>query len=94
MTFQKRLHILAKNGNLRVADFACWFDRPYHTVRGWFELGHAPTGSEKDVEHITSLLTLLETLLKKKAGLPVPILSQRARKQYVTDLAARQRGKC
>lgn len=42
MTFQKRLKKVMKRRNMRVADVARWFDRPYTTVREWVLFGRDP----------------------------------------------------
>ena len=86
MTIQRRLQVCMKRGNLRVADLARWFDRPHPTVRGWALKGTRPGGGPHDVEHVTQLLGLLETLIKKRKGFPLPRLSPRARKSYITEM--------
>jgi hypothetical protein len=42
MTFQKRLKKCMRRHNMRVADVARWFDRPYTTVREWVLHGRDP----------------------------------------------------
>jgi hypothetical protein len=82
--FERRLHWCMRNGNLRVADLARWFARPHGTVRGWVKRSLNPGGSDLDVEHIHNLLDLLETMIKRKTGFPLPIgLSPRERETRV-----------
>lgn len=47
VSFQGRLKKCMRNGNLRVADLARWFDRPYTTVREWVLHGREPGKSDK-----------------------------------------------
>ncbi len=83
MTFQQRLKKVLKGGNLTVADLSRWFDRPDPTVRDWVERGRAPSGAPGDLEHVKALLELLEAMITKKVGLPVPRMSQVKRKDYL-----------
>jgi hypothetical protein len=78
-SFQKRLLACQRGGNMTVADLARWFDRPYQTVRSWVEQGIEPGGGPIDRYHAANLLTLLETLVKKKVGFPVPRLPPKER---------------
>jgi hypothetical protein len=71
--FDTRLQWCMRHGNLRVADLARWFGRPHATVRGWVLRKLNPSGSELDVEHIHSLLGLLETLIKARKRFPLPL---------------------
>ncbi len=48
MTFQKRLKAAMRRRNMRVADVARWFGRPYTTVREWVLNGRIPDGTERD----------------------------------------------
>lgn len=73
MTFQKRLRACQKKGNLTVADLARWFDREYATIRGWVEDGVQPGGGPADKQHALSVLILLETLIEREKGFPVPV---------------------
>lgn len=73
-TFQQRLQACQRGGNLTVSDLARWFDRPHPTVRGWVQKGLAPSGAPLDVEHAHSMLGLLEMLIRRKKGFPVPRL--------------------
>lgn len=84
--FQRRLQAVLRGGNLRVADLARWFDRPHATVRGWVELGVEPGGGPIDIEHAFALLGLLEALIQKKVGLPVPRLSPQKRIEHLTQI--------
>jgi len=84
--FQKRLKVVLRKGNLRVADLSRWFDRPHATVAGWVKDGHDPGGGPADIEHAQSMLGLLEGLLEKRTGLPVPRLSPQKRIAHLTSL--------
>lgn len=86
MTFQKRLLACQRGGNLTVADLARWFDRPYQTLRSWTEQDITPGGGPIDREHAESLLVLLETLIKKKRGFPVPRLTPKKRVVYIAQI--------
>jgi len=46
MSFQSRLKKCMRRRNMRVADLARWFDRPYTTVREWVLYGREP-GEDK-----------------------------------------------
>ncbi len=48
MTFQKRLQRVMRRRNMRVADLARAFDRPYTTVREWVLHGREP--ADKRIE--------------------------------------------
>jgi hypothetical protein len=89
MTIQRRLQTCMKRGNLRVADLARWFDRPHPTVRGWVLKGIRPSGGPHDVDHVIELLGMLEMLIQKKRGFPMPRLSPRERKKHVADIRTR-----
>lgn len=78
-----------KVGNLRVADLARWFDRPHPTVSTWVKQGRQPSGGPTDVEHFHALLDLLEQLVKKNKGFPVPRLSPGARIEHVSEIRKR-----
>ena len=62
MTFQKRLQRAMRRRNMRVADVARWFDRPYTTVREWVLHGRVPygDGSAADWKRIEKRLIALE----------------------------------
>ena len=60
MTFQKRLKAAMRRRNMRVADVARWFDRPYTTVREWVLNGRIPDGTERDRRAIERILEALE----------------------------------
>lgn len=76
---QQRLERCLKAGNLRTADLARWFDRPYPTVRGWLEGNYEPNGGPQDNEEIGRLLGSLEHLIIGRRGFPVPRLSPQER---------------
>jgi hypothetical protein len=59
-----------RRGSLSVADLALWFDRPYHTVRSWAQWDTKPRGPR--VLIIEKNLCVLENLIKRRQGLPVP----------------------
>ena len=84
-TFQQRLQRLLDTGNMTVADLARWFGKPHATVLGWVRggnLGLPPL----DAAFVTAEVERLETLIRKKRGLPVPRMSARKRIAYVNDL--------
>lgn len=83
-TWQQRLAAVQQGGNLTVADLARWFDRPHATVREWVKNGVEPGGGPNDIEHAEALLGLLETMIRKRKGFPVPRLSPRERVAHVT----------
>ena len=85
-SFKARLLACQRGGNLTVADLARWFDRPYQTVRSWVEQGTEPGGGPIDREHATQLLGLLETLIEKKKGFPIPRLSQKERASHLLGI--------
>lgn len=60
MTFQARLKKVMREGNLRVADLARWFDRRHSTIRGWVIDGRTPAGTIIDVKEIIDLTARLE----------------------------------
>ncbi len=60
MTFQKRLKAAMRRRNMRVADVARRFDRPYTTVREWVLNGRIPDGTERDRRAIDRILETLE----------------------------------
>jgi hypothetical protein len=69
-TFQERLLGCLKGGNLTVADLARWFNKPHPTVRGWTN-GFEPRGTSSDVDFVFTMLTTLETLVRKRFKLPI-----------------------
>ena len=81
--FDTRLHEVLRKGNLRTADLARWFDRPHATVSGWVKNGHQPGGGPSDIDHAFAMLGLLETLIQKRKGFPVPRLSPRQRIEHL-----------
>lgn len=62
MTFQGRLKRCMRRKDLRVADIARWFDRPYTTVREWVVHGRDPA---EDVKHLERRLEVLEAAGRK-----------------------------
>ena len=56
MSFQSRLKKVMRRRNMRVADLARWFDRPYTTVREGVLYGREP-GEDK---YITRRMVALE----------------------------------
>ncbi len=60
MSFQKRLKTVMRRRNMRVADVARWFGRPYTTVREWVLNGRVPDGTERDRKFIERKLETLE----------------------------------
>lgn len=74
-TFGKRLKAVLRNGNLRVADLARWFDAPHPTVHGWLVDGWNPGGGPMDRAYIHRMLGVLESRIKQKRGFPLPRMS-------------------
>ncbi len=60
MTFQKRLKAAMRRRNMRVADIARHFNRPYTTVREWVLNGRIPDGTERDRRAVERILEALE----------------------------------
>lgn len=97
MTFSQRLQVVLKQGNLRVADLARWFNRPHPTVNGWVTRNLNPGGGPADVENAYEMLIKLENYLKtskmhmrlRARTLPVPTgLSPAHRIKYIKRLRA------
>lgn len=84
--FKERLEYCQRAGNMTIADLARWFDRPHATVRSWILQGVEPGGGPIDIEHARQLLGLLEMLIRKERGFPVPRLSPQKRIAYVKEL--------
>ncbi len=84
-SFQKRLKACQRDGNLRLSDLARWFDRPYQTVRSWLG-GSEPGGGPMDIQHAKALLGLLEELIRKKRGFPIPRLSPQKRIEHLASI--------
>lgn len=59
-SFQNRLKTVMRKQNLRTADIARWFDRPYTTVREWVLHGRDPGGTGADRRGIERRLVALE----------------------------------
>ena len=86
-TFQARLRDTLAAGNLTVSDLARWFDRPRPTVKTWVDEGCEPSGPPLDIEHAHALLGLLEQMIKRRQGFPVPIgLSSQKRIQHLQGI--------
>ena len=81
MTFVRRLNSAKENGRLTTTDLSIWFERPYHTVRGWLE-GKEPWGVY--AEDVSRHLDILEKLIAKRNGFPVPaVLSPSDRRKHM-----------
>ena len=89
LTWAARLKRAMRGGNLTVADLARWLDRPHATVRSWVEDGREPSGAPLDVEHAHQMLGLLEQLIAKKLGFPLPRLTTRERARRMADVRER-----
>lgn len=92
LDFSERLQRVIREGNLTVADLARWFARPHPTVANWVKGGRM--GRELpplDAAYVMAQLEVLEKRLKKKNGLPVPVMSARKRKRYFEDLRDEER---
>ena len=85
-SFQQRLKACQQVGNLTTADLQRWFDRPYQTVRSWVDRGIEPGGGPIDREHAAQMLGLLEILIKKKQGFPIPRLPQAKRIEHLQNI--------
>ena len=86
-TFQQRLKACQQAGNMTTADLQRWFDRPYQTVRYWLD-GTKPGGGPIDRGHAQQMLELLEALIRKKKGFPVPRLPQGKRIEHLAQIRA------
>ncbi len=90
--FSERLQRVLRDGNMTVADLARWFARPHPTVANWVKGGRM--GRELpplDAAYVLAQLDVLERRLKKKEGLPVPVMSARKRKRYFEALRDEER---
>lgn len=85
-TFQHRLRACSRGGNLTVADLGRWFARPYQTVRSWHDRGIEPGGGPIDKDHAESMLKLLETMIRKRQGFPLPRLAPSARAGHLMKI--------
>lgn len=88
-SWQQRLQAVQRGGNLTVADLARWFDRPHSTVRTWVLQTARPGGGALDVEHAEALLGLLEELVRRRQGFPIPRLTGHDRVNYLVELRRR-----
>ena len=80
-----RLRRAQRAGNLTVADLARWLDRPDPTVRGWLN-GTGVGGPPLDREHVDAMLGLLEALIARKKGFPVPRLPATKRRDHLARI--------
>ncbi|MDE2022457.1 MAG: hypothetical protein KGI71_06115 [Patescibacteria group bacterium] len=85
-TFQQRLQACQRGGNLTVSDLARWFGRSAATARSWVKDGRQPSGGLIDVTHAHELLGLLEMLIRKKKGFPVPRLPPSERIEHLAHI--------
>lgn len=65
MTFQKRLKACMRKHNMRTANLARYFERPYTSVREWVLHGRAPSGTDREQAKLERLLRALEA---RRAG--------------------------
>ncbi len=86
MTFQKRLIAVMRDGNLRVADLARWFERPHSTVRSWVQDGYEPSGGPIDRNMVFIQLGFLEKEVRRSKLFPVPRLSPTKRIAYLNEI--------
>lgn len=84
--FGARLKAVLRDGNLRTADLARWFDVPYPTVREWLVNGRSPSSAPQDRDHIYEMLEILEHRIRKKQGFPLPRLSPSDRIRRLHEL--------
>lgn len=89
--FSERLNRILRDGNLTIADLARWFDRPHPTVSGWIRGGEVG-GAQLDAAWIDAQLVKLETMLRKKRGLPVPRLGRSERRAHLDHLKSNSHG--
>lgn len=85
-TLQQRLKWCMAEGNLVLSDLARWLARPVPTVKGWVDKGRQPGGGPIDQQHVMALLGLLETLIRKKKGFPVPRLGPQERIAHIAKI--------
>lgn len=83
-SFKNRLDTVLEAGNLRVADLARWFDRPYSTVNSWM-LGHEPMGPPGDVREVMDALVRLEAAIIARE-LPLPRMPSDRRLKFLAKL--------
>jgi hypothetical protein len=86
--FADRLRRAMRDGNLTVADLARWLDRPHATVRCWTR-GTVPSGAPLDVEHAHEMLGLLERMIDRRLGFPLPRLSAVERARRLSEVRER-----
>ena len=67
MTFQQRLQRCRERGNLTVADFSRWFDRPYATVRSWLTEGWEPGDGPVTQKRMEDRLAQLEAVVRDRS---------------------------
>lgn len=84
--FGERLRAVLRDGNLRVADLARWFDVPYPTVRGWVVDGWYPGGGPQDQAYIYHMLDVLELRINQKRGFPIPRMPPDKRIVYLAEI--------
>ena len=84
--FGERLKAVLRDGNLRVADLARWFDAPHPTVRGWVVDGWDPGGGPLDRAFIYRMLEALELRVAQKRGFPLPRMSPGKRIEHLKTI--------
>jgi hypothetical protein len=82
----RRIKSLLAAGNLTVSDIARWLGRPIPTISGWAKGGRVGTLPPHDLAHLAAQLRELERRIERRAGLPVPPMSMRKRKEYMAKL--------
>lgn len=85
-SFGERLKAVLRDGNLRVADLARWFDVPHPTVRGWVVDGWDPGGGPQDRAYIHRMLDALELRIAQKRGFPLPRMSPDRRIAHLAEI--------
>lgn len=89
LTFQDRLEWVREVGNLRVADLARWFDRPYSTVNSW-KMGHKPMGPPGDVREVFATLVQIEEAIRQKQ-IPLPVMPSSRRLMFLKKIKGRMK---
>lgn len=88
-SFRERLERVLDVGNLRVADLARWFDRPYSTVKSWM-LGHEPMGPPGDLREVFAALVRLEAAIIARE-LPLPRMPAQRRLKFLAKLKGKMK---
>lgn len=88
--FYVRLVSCARAGDLTRQDLACWFGRPYTTIRDWLLNKRMQDKSQPQGREAYRRLQLLEKAIVRDDRFPIPQeLGQRERRRYVNRLVGK-----